>query len=249
MRPIGQAARSLPPGDQGVRAPGLRVGALGRFTRGFRKHANYHRRQKAAGHDAPGVAGFACQVRDTLGVCHLAMGRERDRRAVRARTRGDAAGEAAHGERPGGRSRGAEVPRAGAAEIDRIARLTPRSSATRISARRCAARRSRGRAFSMTVPHCGRCGAPAEPKNRSNTGGNCVSILVTSTNSSYSFVPQFSQYHWKPSSSPGLRVRSITRPIVFAGRRGECGMLGGNRNISPSPTARPRVSLPARWRA
>src|SRR4029079_9153408 len=75
------------------------------------------------------------------------------------------------------------------------ARLTPRSSAARIF---CPPMLSSAIIYfgrSMTVPQLRQVRCASDPKNRSNTGGNCVSMFVTSTNSSYSRVPQFSQYH------------------------------------------------------
>ena len=117
MRPIGHAARSRRRVISDVRAPGLRVGALARFARRLRQHANYHGGQQPARHDAPGIAGFAREVRDAFGVRHLAMRRERDRRAIGGGAGRDAAGETADGERRRRRRAGAEVPRAGAAEL------------------------------------------------------------------------------------------------------------------------------------
>ena len=66
-----------------------------------------------------------------------------------------------------------------------IARLTPRSSAARTF---CPAMVSSaimsGFGLSMTVPHLRQVRFATLPKKRSNTGGSCVSILVTSMNSS-----------------------------------------------------------------
>ena len=70
-------------------------------------------------------------------------------------------------------------------------------------------------------------------KKRSNTAGNCFSMSVSAKNSSYRRSPQRSQYHWKPSSSPARRARSMTSPTVLAGRCGECGSPGGMQQHLP----------------
>ena len=57
-------------------------------------------------------------------------------------------------------------------------------------------------------------------------------MLVMWANSSCSLLPHASQYHWKPSIWPGSRFFSITRPTVFAGRRGECGTLRASESLA-----------------
>ena len=108
----------------------------------------------------------------------------------------------------------------------------------------------------MTAPQRAQVRFAALAKKRSNTGGNCFSMSVSSKNSWYSGCPQRSQYHWKPSSSPARRTRSITRPTVLAGRCGECGSFGGMSSTSPArigtSTARPSCMVlstisPSSW--
>jgi len=47
----------------------------------------------------------------------------------------------------------------------------------------------------MTAPQRAQVRFAAFAKKRSNTGGNCFSISVSSKNSSYNSCPQRSQYH------------------------------------------------------
>src|SRR5687767_1176328 len=89
---------------------------------------------------------------------------------------------------------------------------------------------------SMTVPHLEQVRSSVLLQNRSITGGNCFTISFTNRTSSWSLLPQFSQNHMNASfsSSSSSLTFSITRPTVFAPRWGECGVLGGSKNMSPS---------------
>lgn len=63
----------------------------------------------------------------------------------------------------------------------------------------------------------------------------CVPRSVQWKEASSTISWQFWQYHRRRScESPG-RGCSITMPTVLAKRTGLCGVLGGRRNISPSP--------------